>query len=698
MNKNLWLLSLLLAPLLAAQMLHQFTFMAMVMHVVISTSLVLLLKAAEKYHGWMRSALKSLWIAFYFVFLFLLLFEVILFDFTGRGFTNEVYFHFELESIRIAFNEYPFHILVFAFLVVLYVFLLNLLLKNNAKQKHLTISFIALLLLVTMTMNSSMARFSYGFINYIWENPVELDRQLINQYVSLGVLSNASITTRKQLKAEIQPDTRNLILLYLESFNEGLLNLEQYPGLTPHLNRLNQTYRKLDHLSSSYVTIEGIISSQCGTMLPMTAGNNTFLNSGQLMSNMPCLGDVLKKAGYTQYYLGGAAMEFAGKGRFFEEHGYDHIWGSEYWYANGFKKPAGVWGLSDAQLFENALSTIKQAAENPPYNVTLLTLGTHLPGYSYEGCNPYLDSDEPFINAIHCTDQLVGQFVDELEASQLLDDAVLMIVADHGVFPTPKMKELFSDVVDDRRLIGITNYKQDLSHTRLSSYDLAPTLLDMLNIKHNARFLFGQSLLNKVDYSQKFVTRYLDWQDSKLVNNNLGECTENLELTWPLNSCYKYRLLGLTSQLLEFYSVKEPPEALSCKVNLLFNNELQDDGKNKWALWLNQDNHFDHFYQSGRLLNSHHINSGVFVFVLNDELAIEKHMFYKHDVKSEIHVQAMIENTQTPLLVIKTQAKKDPSNPDADKISVQITFYKNNNLVWTKNTLAHVLTGVDLCQ
>ncbi len=697
MNKNWWLFAILLIPLLAAQFMHSNNLWPMLMLVLLSAALVVLLIAAQHQKSGYRGLFKTLLIAFYFVFLFMLLFEVILFDFSGKGFTNEVYFHFEFESLRIGFNEYPIQLVAFALLVTCYVFLINKLLQNSTKSAHFLFKIIAILVLITVAINSSLARFSNGLIDYIWQDSVELNEALINQYVDLGILQNGNITTKKHLKAETNTGSKNLILVYLESFNQGLLDLKDYPGLTPQLNQLTQRYQNLNHIASSFVTIEGIISSQCGTMLPMTAGNNTFLNEGQLLSNMPCMGDVLKRAGYTQYYLGGAQMEFAGKGRFLESHGYDHIWGLEHWKTQGFQDTEGIWGLGDNELFKNAIQTIKEAAKKPPYNVTLLTLGTHLPGYTYQGCNPYVGSDEPFINAIHCTDQLVGQFVDELERAQLLDDTVLMIVADHGIFPSTKMRELFGGKVEERRLVGLTNYPQ-VTDEKLSSYDLAPTLLDMLKINHNASFLFGQSLFQKLPNQQQYVTRYEDWLGDTMKFNPKGDCEESQKASWPLNSCEKQILLNLTSQLLEHYSIKDTPEPLSCELDIKFIYEKNEFEKWQWSLWLNEEDHFEHFYHKGYLLKTLNYRAGIFIFVLNDQLAIEKHIFIEKNDEAESNFSRVLQSIDAPVLVIKSKIRASSTSQNGEAMSLEINLYHQQAETWGKITDSDVISGINICQ
>lgn len=688
MKHFLLIFLLLLVPVLGVLAIHPLSWPLSLLNVLVCACLTELLLFVQRMNKHPRTILKSILVAFYFLFLFLLMFEVILYDFTGKGFNNEVYFHIELESLRIALNEYPFQLIGFVMLIGVYAFLINKLL-NKAISHRKTFQLLTLLVLVIAVMNSSMARFTVGFYTYIHQEKVVIDQSIMDRYNAVGVLTRDQMVTRLQTQAKAANPPKNLILLYLESFNSGLLDLAEYPALTPHLNHLTENHHQLPHLSSSFVTIEGIISSQCGTMLPMTAGNNTFLNSGQLMSNMPCLGDVLKKAGYTQYYLGGAAMEFAGKGKFLEEHGYDHIWGSEYWYANGFKKPEGVWGLSDSQLFDNAINTITEAAKNPPFNVTLLTLGTHLPGYTYEGCEPYTNSTEPFINAIHCTDQLVGQFVDELQQKQLLNDTVLMIVADHGVFPTPKMKELFGDMVQDRRLVAITNYPIGESDALMSTYDLAPTLLDMLGINHNAVFLFGRSYFDPMKSVQNYVTRYLDWQGELMVSNDPGPCHDQA-LSWPLNACHKQQLLSLTSQILGQYSIPKESEYLSCQLDVRLAKEPIDDGKHKVSLMLNDANHFDHFFDEGYLLNSKNISQGLFAFELGEDLSIEGHHFFRANQTAGDKFQALINQSETEILVLQVVES-------VAETSISASLYTNQQKRPLKNGLGHKLDSIPLC-
>jgi phosphoglycerol transferase MdoB-like AlkP superfamily enzyme len=681
MNKFLAFIVLLLLPFISVALYFavQWTIVWPTIFLVLLTGLGFWLCSGEKKPVLML-LLRVFFFVIYFITLFVYLFEVALIDFSGRGFTDEVFFHMEWESVRIGLNDYFWVLLGFVVLVIFYVFFIKKMYENLPVLRYrLIVTVLVLGLFLLVVPYSGFSRLYNSTVDFLRVDTTNLDDQRIKQFVELGVMQNDRITSKINLQSEKKPESKNLILIYLESFNEGLTDHPKYPELTPNLNNLSKEFQTFKHLSSSYVTIEGIISSQCGTLLPMTAGNNTFLRSGQLLSRMPCLGDVLNRAGYNQYYLGGAAMEFAGKGQFFEDHGYNHVWGWEYWREQGMKQREGVWGLSDTELFEQAFDVISGADKTKPYNLTLLTLGTHLPGYPYAECLPYKESTVDFINAIHCTDQLLGQFIKKLQDRDLLNNTLLVVVADHGVFPTPEMKSLFGDMVEERALIGITNYGKTLPDEALSSYDLSPTIIDMLDIQHNALFLYGQSVFSHDKSQQKYATRYLDWSENHLVNNHNGDCTsEDKALSWPLNYCDKRDLLSQTNHLLEFYSDQAPVESLACQVDVEFVANKSDSEAGE-KLYIDDINHFKHFYYEGYLLNSLNLDSGFFVFELDAEMKITDHRFFKETLpETERFIKWKQNNTNHLLVVVKTNNKKilkklaiNPENQDREVHALQ---------------------------
>lgn len=56
---------------------------------------------------------------------------------------------------------------------------------------------------------------------------------------------------------------------------------------------------------------------------------NAFGFCFQLFPQNICLGDILKNAGYENYFVQGANLRFAGKDVFLKSHGFDHLYGAE---------------------------------------------------------------------------------------------------------------------------------------------------------------------------------------------------------------------------------------------------------------------------------------------------------------------------------------------------------------------------------
>src|SRR5690606_23189858 len=126
-----------------------------------------------------------------------------------------------------------------------------------------------------------------------------------------------------------------------------------YPGLMPNLTRLVAEHGLVPHIhASSFVTMEGIVNTQCGTLYPFDGRSEAMAGFDNLLERMPCLGDVLHAAGYRQTFLGGADKSFAGKGRFLSVHGYDKVMGQGDWAAQGLNQRPGTWGVSDVDLFK----------------------------------------------------------------------------------------------------------------------------------------------------------------------------------------------------------------------------------------------------------------------------------------------------------------------------------------------------------
>jgi hypothetical protein len=413
-----------------------------------------------------------------------------------------------------------------------------------------------------------------------WSQPlvVEIDATKRRAFTRLNVVET-DVLPKRRVRATAPEQPKNLILVYLESVGVNLAHRHDWPDLMPNFERLLAEHAWVDHVwTSSYITIEGITNTQCGTLFPFGRGSDSLAEGDRLADELPCLGDVLKQAGYHQVYMGGAGMRFAGKGRFLETHGYDELLGLEHWREQGLRQRPGKWGLSDAELFDLSIDEIRRLRrKDQPFNLTLLTIGTHLPGYLYRECEAYPHGDHRFLDALHCSDQLLGRWLDRLQAEGLLDDTLLVITADHHVFPNPDMRSLFGEDVLDRRLpfIVLGEVLPAPAQTTGAGYDLAPTVLDLLAVEHNTRFMLGRSLLREPSRPDYLLKRYAAIHEQRVIRPGEVPCSgaARRRLSLPLTDCDRADLVALINATLA--AASQRPSQIVC--------ELESNALANWA-------------------------------------------------------------------------------------------------------------------
>jgi hypothetical protein len=514
--------------------------------------------------------------------------------FSGQGFGPELFLHFEPESLRIAWYEYDDLVyraaaVALAGATAFWVMLRFANAERISRRATLAVGLASLATLVAGHEHLPEWRLWESWRN--WERPGGFvadsqsgDPTVASEAASRDIpesrsapwtatgLVETDLPITGEISAEAPDQPRNLVLLYVEALTTGIVRYPDYPGLMPNLQKLVDEHGWIDEFhTSSFVTIEGVANTQCGLLFPFRGHGSGFAGRGMLAQALPCLGDVLATAGYHQtYILGGGPMSFTGKGAFLDAHGYDDLRGWEYWESQGHAREPGHWGMGDVATLEQVRLTIaERQRKDRPFNVTSLTVGSHIPGYSYDGCKPYGEGEERYLNALHCTDQVIADWIARLQTEGLLANTLLVIVGDHPVFANPEMERLFGDAAHDTRLqlIVLGENLARPQHERGAGFDLAPTLLDLLGIRHNARFALGRALTKPHDRPDYLVTRRGDIHAGRPVHNAPGGCDQadaKLEgpPSLPLSACEKRDLLDLLHELTAAYS--HQPEPIDC--------------------------------------------------------------------------------------------------------------------------------------
>ena len=396
------------------------------------------------------------------------------FDFlSGNGFNEAVIFHLIHGINGFGINEYIFP----SFLLFIYLIFVILILISGYKK-------------ILHNSNQSFIKdiCIIGFISVaILLNPFLKDLKiLIKPSLQIDTLETGHFYD-KQISFTKNPT--NIIFLYLEQLERTYMDEKIFPDLTPNLKRLEREAISFTNISSPYATnwtIAGMVASQCGIpLLTPIASENSMVGMDKFLSSATCIGDILSNNSYNLSYIGGSDLDFAGKGKFYESHGFNSIQG---WYelenrliSKSYKSP---WGLYDDSLYEILNTKLKEVSlSNQSFGLFSLTLDTHHPyGYMSNFCGDmkYKDGKNLILNSVHCADLMASNFIDNFLNDELFENTILVVLSDHLALKNTATSKL--ETQDRKNLFYIfkKNAPSQLITKTGSMLDVAPTVLSLV--------------------------------------------------------------------------------------------------------------------------------------------------------------------------------------------------------------------------
>jgi len=487
----------------------------------------------------------------YLAWLFLVLGEAVSYYLQADTFNARFFAHLDPGNLRTGLHAFPVLIggglALFVVMVAVCAALLEWMRRNGrrdgaAVQSGPAVIALVILLLVVLGVDSAPRR----LIAYLARSQQAAHFADTPQGRAVARLLDLHPVPKKKV---IAAPGKNLVWIYLESLERIYWDPKVFPGLTPNLDRLRKQgldFSGFETFSGANYTMAGLFASQCGVPLftsafaglDTVAGNNTDVSTFHL--KVACFGDILHDAGYTQVYMGGAPIQFSNKGLFFKLHGYDQALGLQQMEARaGGKLPESGWGLYDSVLFKLALGRYRELeAGRKPFNLSLLTLDTHPPdGRPSPGCPRYAANDNSMLQAVHCTDYLLGHFIDALSKEPDWKNTVVVIMSDHLMMRNDA-QSLYPKGYHRQPGLLVLNAGEGARPARMYHMDIAPTVLDLMGVRTNATFIAG------TDRSAPDVA------GSELVDDAVTDAVLRKALWSRVNEfrlCKKNTLIGWTS-------------------------------------------------------------------------------------------------------------------------------------------------------
>lgn len=328
---------------------------------------------------------------------------------------------------------------------------------------------------------------------------------------------------------------RNLIYIFLESLETTFSDPEAggyiYDNFMPELTDLAEKNICFSHDADvggakSYYgttwTAAAMVTQTSGTIVqvPVTAKN--FGNNGNpYMPGLVTIGEVLEKEGYSNTLLFGSDARFANRDVYFTEHGNYTILDTESLKAAGRLDPdyRVWWGFEDQKLFEYAKEELTRlAAEDQPFNLTMLTADTHFPnGYVCELCQNEYKKQYP--DVVRCSSRQLSAFIEWIQAQPFYENTTIVLCGDHLTMDPKFMRPVNPEYQRSiyNCIINPAVTPENEKFRDYGTFDMYPTTLAALGVEiPGNRLGLGTNLFSsEKTLAEKFGYEYVNEQFEK---------------------------------------------------------------------------------------------------------------------------------------------------------------------------------------
>lgn len=364
---------------------------------------------------------------------------------------------------------------------------------------------------------TASAKPKYGY-HYSRGNLKEhIDSETNEDYKSLDEYFNAIVPTKENEYTGMFKG-KNVIFLTAEGFS-GYSISKEYTPMLYKMSHEGFVFTEYYQPGWGLSTTGGEFANMCGIIPQFVNGSNCF--SATVKCDMPYgLGNILSDEGYISEAYHNGRYTYYDRDKTHPNLGYD------YKALGGGLEIEGS-AASDYELFVATLeNTIERAEKNhKPFNLYYMTISGHMP-YEFstngmaqknkaEAIKAYPNAS-PVVQAYYGTtfelERGMQYIYDTLEEHKLLEDTIICMGCDH--YPYGLAKKYGKDYY--RELSGVNDTEADFSRYRntwflwsgavkepviidtpCSSLDMLPTVLNLLGVDFDSRFLFGRDMLDR---------------------------------------------------------------------------------------------------------------------------------------------------------------------------------------------------------
>ena len=312
-------------------------------------------------------------------------------------------------------------------------------------------------------------------------------------------------TTLRDVKNEnaLTGKKPNVVIITVESLSAsfcGAFGAED--SLTPYLDDLTKdSFTFYNMYATGTRTVRGLEAITLA--VPPTPGQSILRRPDN--EDLSSLGEAFRQNGYARDFLYGGYGYFDNMNAFFEGNGYTIKDRTSIPSEEVIQET--VWGVADETLFTQVLRSLDEhAAAGEPAFEMVMTTSNHRPYTFPEG---RVDGEQGTREgAVLYTDWAIHDFLERAKAKPWFENTVFVIVADHQAGVAGK-----SALPVDKYRIPCLVYAPGLiapgaTDRLVSQMDLGPTLLGMLGLSYETRWL-GRDLFQTPEAQDRaFISTY----------------------------------------------------------------------------------------------------------------------------------------------------------------------------------------------
>ncbi|MFL6581399.1 MAG: LTA synthase family protein, partial [Burkholderiales bacterium] len=304
---------------------------------------------------------------------------------------------------------------------------------------------------------------------------------------------------KRRIIADGAPKHLNVVVLLEESLGAEFVGAYgDRRGLTPNFDRLApQGMLFTNAYATGTRTVRGM-EAVSASFPPVPAESIVKRTHNEGMFNWST---VMAKNGYSPTFIYGGYGTFDNMNYFFQTNGY-RVFDRTDMESAQF---ANIWGISDEDLFRNAISIFdQQHGRGEKIFSIVMTTSNHKP-YTFPAGIPGVPEKGGGRDAgVRYADYAIGRFFEMAKSKAWFDNTLFVIVADHGARVYGREDVPVSTYEIPLLIYSPRHIKPVHVNTLTSQIDVAPTVIGMLDFDYESIF-FGTDVLLAGNDSYRMV-------------------------------------------------------------------------------------------------------------------------------------------------------------------------------------------------